>query len=123
MMSDLYRTGPVPHTIIEQLSCDASWRRVLSGASQMLDYASPIADITPNLRRAVRHRDRHCQFYGCNRHSDWCDAHHIVSRHDGGPTTMENLTLVCRFHHSLIHQGGWSLTRCPDTGEMETSSP
>ncbi len=123
LMSDLYRTGPVPHTIIGQLSCDASWRRVLSGASQKLDYASPVADITPNQRRAVRYRDRHCQFHGCDRHFDWCDVHHIISRHDGGPTTLENLTLVCRFHHSLIHQGGWSLTRCPSTGKTQTSSP
>lgn len=123
MLSDLYRTGPVPHTIIEQLSCDASWRRVLSGASQMLDYSSPVADITPNQRRAIRARDRHCQFRGCDRRWDWCDVHHIVSRHDGGPTTMDNLVLMCRHHHSLLHQAGWSFTRDPNTGESRTTSP
>lgn len=123
MLSDLYRTGPVPHTIIEQLSCDASWRRVLAGASQVLDYSSPVADITPNQRRAIRYRDRHCQFHGCDRHFEWCDVHHIVSRHDGGPTTLDNLVLMCRHHHSLLHQAGWSFTRDRHTGETQTTSP
>ena len=123
LLSDLYRTGPVSHTIIEQLSCDASWRRVLSGASQILDYSSPVADITPNQRRAVRHRDRHCQFHGCDRSWNWCDVHHIISRHDGGPTTMGNLVLMCRHHHSLLHQAGWSFTRDPHTGQTRTTSP
>lgn len=122
-LSDLHRTGPVPWVIIEQLSCDANWRRVLVGASQILDYSSPTADITPSQRRALRIRDRHCQFEACNRPWHWCDAHHIVSRHDGGPTTLDNLALMCRFHHSLIHQQGWQFGRDPTTGKTWTSSP
>ncbi len=122
-LSDLWATGPVPYPIIEQLSCDASWRRILDGPSQKLDYSSPTADITPNQRRAIRYRDRHCQFQGCDRPWNWCDVHHIVSRHDGGPTTLNNLTLMCRHHHTLLHQAGWSFTRDPITGETRTTSP
>jgi hypothetical protein len=123
MLSDLHRTGPVSRSIIEQISCDAHWRRVLCGASQILDYSSPVADITPNMRRALRLRDRHCQFPGCNRPWNWCDIHHIISRHDGGPTTLDNLALLCRFHHSLQHQQGWEFGRDPVTGETWFSSP
>ena len=27
----------------------------------------------------------------------------------GGPTTVDNLVLVCWTHHTLIHEGKWSL--------------
>ena len=34
-----------------------------------------------------------------------CDAHHLRARADGGPTTMDNLVLLCRRHHVMWHQG------------------
>ncbi len=123
MLADMHCSGPVPWPVIEQLSCDANWRRVLSGPSQTLDYSSPTADITPNQRRAIRLRDHHCQFHGCDRTWQWCDVHHIISRHNGGPTTLANLVLMCRHHHTLLHQGGWTLTRNTHTGRTQTSSP
>lgn len=123
MVADMHCSGPVPWPIIEQLSCDANWRRVLSGPSQTLDYSSPTADITPNQRRAIRLRDHHCQFHGCDRTWQWCDVHHIISRHNGGPTTLYNLVLMCRHHHTLLHQGGWTFTRNPHTGQFQTCSP
>jgi hypothetical protein len=35
----------------------------------------------------------------------WCDAHHITHWLDGGETSLDNCILVCRFHHTAIHQG------------------
>ncbi|MCM4084633.1 HNH endonuclease signature motif containing protein [Paractinoplanes hotanensis] len=42
---------------------------------------------------------------------DWADAHHIIARTDGGPTALENLALLCRHHHRLIHHptAGWQI--------------
>jgi len=28
---------------------------------------------------------------------------------DDGPTTLENLILLCRRHHRLVHEEGWTL--------------
>ncbi|MFC7275898.1 HNH endonuclease signature motif containing protein [Paractinoplanes rhizophilus] len=39
---------------------------------------------------------------------DWTDAHHITAWTHGGPTNLDNLVLLCRHHHRLLHQ--------PDTG-------
>ncbi|MDZ7731988.1 MAG: HNH endonuclease signature motif containing protein [Acidimicrobiia bacterium] len=39
----------------------------------------------------------------------WCDAHHILPWEAGGPTSLENLVLVCRHHHRLVHDFGWSV--------------
>jgi hypothetical protein len=41
-------------------------------------------------------------------------AHHIVWWRNGGPTDLENLVLVCTFHHKLVHELGWKLRRRPD---------
>lgn len=116
-------TGPAPRPVLQQFFCDASYRQLItSGERIVLDYNVATPDIPRALRRAVQRRDRCCQFAGCDRSWQWCDVHHLVPRDAGGPTNEQNLALVCRFHHTLIHQGGWQLTRQPD-GRLLTSSP
>src|SRR5690606_3379848 len=63
---------------------------------------------TPLLGRALNLRDGGCRFAGCDRPTSWCDAHHIRPWADGGPTKLDNLLLLCAFHHTLIHEG-WKL--------------
>lgn len=65
------------------------------------------------LRRAVIARDGGCAFPGCDRPAHWCDCHHIIYWADGGPTMLDNLILQCRFHHRLVHEGGWTIHRTP----------
>lgn len=116
-------TGPAPKPVITQFLCDASWRAlVTSGRSAVLDYAHARPELTPALRRVVQRRDRHCQFHGCDRHWSWCDVHHLTPREEGGRDHLENLALVCRRHHTMIHSGGWRLDRGSD-GRIATTSP
>jgi hypothetical protein len=37
------------------------------------------------------------------------DAHHIIHWADGGETKMDNLVLLCRHHHRLVHEGGYGV--------------
>src|SRR5207253_2808375 len=62
-------------------------------------------------RRALETRDRHCVFTGCNRPLNWCDGHHLVWWTKGGSTTLPNLALLCRPHHRMVHEEGWTLER------------
>src|SRR5919106_1926330 len=49
-----------------------------------------------------------CAFPGCTaRH---VDAHHLVFWDDGGATDLANLCLLCRHHHRLLHEGGYTAT-------------
>ncbi len=38
-----------------------------------------------------------------------CDAHHLIERSQGGPTSLDNLVLLCRRHHVLWHLGKLTL--------------
>jgi uncharacterized protein DUF222/HNH endonuclease len=62
--------------------------------------------IPPALRRALRARDRGCRFPGCENRR-FVDAHHVHHWAHGGPTELDNLVLLCRRHHQLVHEGGW----------------
>jgi hypothetical protein len=92
-------------------------------ASLPLDLGQPTEEVPPHLRRAVIKRDRHCSFPGCSLPPVRCHVHHVIPRSKGGPTRLDNLTLLCSFHHLIaIHRRGWSLTLHGD-GTTTAKSP
>jgi hypothetical protein len=62
------------------------------------------------LRRALWSRDRGCVFPGCRR-THYVDAHHLRHWARGGETTLPNTTLLCTYHHTLVHEGGFTMER------------
>jgi hypothetical protein len=121
---DLDRVGPIGRDTIARLGCDGSFSRiVMDGPSVVLDMGRRTRLATASQRRALSIRDRHCVFAGCDRPPDWCDIHHLVSWLDSlGLTDLANLVLLCRRHHIMIHEAGWTLTRQPD-GTITTHPP
>jgi hypothetical protein len=108
----------------------AAWLRTsqLTGPaatiSLPLDTGTPTDTIPPHLRRAVIRRDRHCAWPGgCSQPPAACQVHHVISRSQGGPTTLVNLGLFCTFHHLIvIHRWGWSLALHAD-GTYTATNP
>jgi Domain of unknown function (DUF222)/HNH endonuclease len=95
----------------------------VSGVSLPLDVLAAADTIPLHLRKAVRKRDRHCRFPGCDVPASGCEVHHILPRKDGGAHALTNLTLLCRFHHLIaIHRWGWVFTLHPD-GTTTAVSP
>ena len=131
VMSELGHVGPVPPELTRRLACDAAVLRVvMAGRSEPLDVGRRTAVVSPALRRAVIARDRHCRFPGCDRPPAWCDAHHVRHWADGGSTSLENLLLLCRRHHRIVHArrgfgveivDGHARFRRPDGSLIETS--
>ena len=91
-----------------RLSCDASVVRLGEGPDgSLLDVGRKTRTIPPALRRALESRDRGCRFPGCGLR--FTDAHHVRQWADGGATKLDNLVLLCRFHHRLVHEEGYTL--------------
>lgn len=104
--------GPVlaPETV-RRLACDAGVVPLIEAANgEVLAIGRKTRTITPALRRALKRRDAGCVFPGCTS-TRFVDAHHIQHWVDGGATRLDNLVLLCRHHHRLIHEGGFCVER------------
>lgn len=86
----------------------------MAGDSVVLDMGRKVRLATAAQRRALAVRDQHCRFPSCRRPPQWCDAHHIDSWLAKGETDLPNLILLCRRHHTLIHQTRWTIIRRAD---------
>ena len=65
-------------------------------------------------RRALAARDGGCVFPGCDAPAAWTDAHHVVRVADGGTSDANNLALLCRHHHGVVHRPDWSMRHVGD---------
>jgi hypothetical protein len=74
--------------------------------------------IPPALARALKARDGGCRFPGCT-HVWFTEGHHVKHWADGGETKLGNLITLCRFHHRLVHEGGFGLHVLDDGAERE----
>ncbi|HSU34057.1 MAG TPA: HNH endonuclease, partial [Propionibacteriaceae bacterium] len=63
---------------------------------------------------ALHARDGGCSFPGCSTAPEWTERHHVVPWIDGGPTDLNNLTLVCAYHHHNFATRGWTCRINPD---------
>jgi hypothetical protein len=82
------------------------WREDADG--EPLNIGRKSRTIPPAIRRALQRRDGGCRFPGCSCNR-FVDAHHILHWADGGETGMDNLVLLCRRHHRLVHEGGFGV--------------
>jgi hypothetical protein len=95
---------------VQRMSCTAAVRRlVLEGDSVVLDLGRKQRLLSPQARRAVEVRDKHCVWPGCDRPPRWCDSHHREEWSSGGETSVQLSALICRRHHRMRHEGGWKL--------------
>jgi hypothetical protein len=53
-------------------------------------------------------RDKGCSFPDCDEPPERCQRHHVIPWWLGGPTDVDNLTLLCHFHHRVFEERGWS---------------
>jgi Domain of unknown function (DUF222)/HNH endonuclease len=106
-----------PHSL-RMLACDAAVVPiVMNGAGQPLDVGRATRTVPDGLRRAVTARDRGCAHPGCDRPVSWCEIHHVVPWEDGGPTSLDNLVMLCKAHH-VRHEA----LIVPDGGETTPSA-
>jgi hypothetical protein len=101
----------VPRSVAERLLCDARAQVIVEdGNGQVLHAGVARREPAPWMVRQLRYRDRGCRFPGCGTNA-FTHAHHVRWWSRGGTTDLENLVLVCSFHHRLVHEHGWAIQR------------
>jgi len=90
---------------VRRLACDAAIiPMVLGTKGEPLDVGRTWRLVTKGLRSALWQRDRGCSFPGCTIPAQWTDAHHVQPWWLGGRTSLLNLALLCRRHHTHVHR-------------------
>jgi hypothetical protein len=106
--------GVVHPRIAERLLCDVRLQAVIEDANgRAVGLGRTSRFPSASMARQIRYRDRECVFPGCGARR-FTQAHHIVWWDRGGRTDLDNLALVCGFHHKLVHEHGWELRREED---------
>jgi hypothetical protein len=93
---------------LRRVACDCGLVAVHHDG-QGLDISRRSRSIPPAIRRALMLRDHGCAFPGCTR-GRFLHAHHVEHWLHGGSTSLDNLVMLCSFHHHLVHEGGWRVT-------------
>ncbi|MGZ4139253.1 MAG: HNH endonuclease signature motif containing protein, partial [Actinomycetota bacterium] len=114
----------------EALLCDSTVVPVLFQGARPVAVGDASSPVSQKLRSALVARDGGCRFPGCRAPVAWCDAHHIRARIHDGPTTIDNLILLCRRCHRRVHRFRWRIELGPDgsitftrRGQTYSSSP
>ncbi|WP_422743784.1 DUF222 domain-containing protein [Mycobacterium sp. WMMD1722] len=90
------------------LLCDATCEAWFERDGRVIGSGRATRTVSRRLRRALEHRDRCCVVPGCGA-TRGLHAHHLRHWEDGGATELDNLVLLCPYHHRLHHSGGIDL--------------
>jgi hypothetical protein len=84
--------------------CDCVTTAIKTCEGIVFDVGTPETAIPIRNRKAIIARDRCCRWPGCDRPARWSEIHHILERTNGGCHQLNNLVLMCRFHHRYVHK-------------------
>src|SRR5439155_23840311 len=94
-----------------RLACNARVQVVVEESTGQVVHLGRVTREPPAwMLRQLKYRDCECTFPGCGSRR-FTQAHHILWWEKGGTTDLDNLVLVCSFHHRLVHEHGWRIVR------------
>jgi len=103
---------PVSQETLERLVCGGATEEIIFDKDlNPIDVGKLMRLYSKKQKTALAARDGGCMWPICDRPPSWTEAHHVEHHHKGGKTTIENGILLCRFHHLLLHNNLWSITR------------
>jgi hypothetical protein len=104
--------GPIPVATARALADDAVITAVVVDGVDVTTVARIDRTIPARLRDALEARDPVCVVDGCDVR-DRLEIDHVVPFAEGGPTSLENLARLCRWHHFLKTYRGFRLLGSP----------
>lgn len=93
-----------------RLTCNADLIGVIRDADgATIAHGKRRRVVSAAQRRALMIRDGSCRFPSCHRRTR-LEAHHVQHWSRGGATDLDNLLLLCRFHHMACHEGNITIS-------------
>jgi hypothetical protein len=109
LAAELEHDGLIDVETVQRVACDATVVVAVDDEVGHTMYEGRARRFPSGAqRREVIRRDRHCRFPGCV-NATFAAVHHIVPWKPGGGTDLDNLVLLCRHHHGVVHRKGWSM--------------
>jgi hypothetical protein len=108
--------GEVPVSVLDDLARRFGTRLAFVGCDPRTGAVamSAVDSYRPSARLAgmVQARDGTCRFPRCPNPARRCDVDHVVA-YPAGETSAANLMSLCRRHHRVKQQPGWSVEMAP----------
>ncbi|MGI8607801.1 MAG: DUF222 domain-containing protein [Candidatus Dormibacteria bacterium] len=102
---------------IGRLSCDASITHIKLNEKLLPVGMSRLKrQLSKREMRILRQLHPRCVRPGCRRPASQCEAHHITWWSRGGKSLIEDMCMVCPFHHFQVHEGGWQMAKREEGG-------
>ncbi|MBP0099705.1 HNH endonuclease signature motif containing protein, partial [Prescottella equi] len=108
-IAHLPHTGPLSIATARRIACDCHLTPIVMDDGVPLNLGRTSRTVSKKQRRALIARDHGCAFPGCGTPPAHCEGHHVKHWADGGPTDLDNLVLLCRYHHTLLHHSHWDV--------------
>ena len=89
---------------LKQMLCDCEISAPIKLETGRYDLGRKVRTAPAHLKKQLVLETQTCSIKGCATPAKWCDAHHIKHWIDGGTTSLDNLVLLCRRHHTITHQ-------------------
>jgi hypothetical protein len=106
--------GVIHPETARRLACTARIETVIEDQTgRVVGLGRTSREPSAQMLRALRHRDHGCRFPGCGSRR-YVHAHHIRWWSGGGRTDLDNLVMVCSFHHALVHEHRWRIKQDRD---------
>jgi len=122
LAAELEHHGLIDVETVQRIACDATVVVAVDDSLGHTMYEGRARRFPSGAqRREVIRRDRHCRFPGCA-NATFAAVHHIVPWKLGGGTDLDNLVLLCKKHHGVVHRNGWSMTGNPNE-ELRIENP
>jgi hypothetical protein len=104
--------GPIPISAARRLLSDSILKVLVTDGCDVKAVAHAGRTIPSKVRTALEARDRTCVVPGCDVR-EGLEIDHVISVTEGGPTTLENLGRMCKWHHYLKTHCGYRLEGTP----------
>ena len=117
--------GSILHPdVVRRLACNCRMEVVAHDSKgRTIGHGRTRRTASPWLMRHLKKRDGCCSFPGCTNRR-FTEGHHVTFWPDGGRTDLDDMSLLCRYHHKLVHEGKWRMELVdPVTGETRWFRP